>query len=200
MTTLIFLTTLIALLALFIRLIIRLFQKRSVLPALRTIGIIALSYTLLWLFFYFYSSFQTVPAGRDICFDDWCATITAFEKLDSLVNGNKVSRARGQYIILSIKMSNHARGIAQKPSEPRVCIIDDKGHYRSYSEDGQNALEELTGKQIPLDSRLELHQSLETRLVFDVPADSKDLKAIIEEGPFITRLLINGNKEVFSLK
>jgi hypothetical protein len=200
METLIFLGTLIALLVFLVKLIVRLFQNKSILSPLRTIGIITLSYTVIWLIFYFMSSLKNVPAGTDICFDDWCATVMAFEKADALGKENHLIRANGQYIILVIKMSNHARGIAQKPSEPRVHIIDDKGHYLSYSQEGQKELEEMTGKQIPLDSRLELHQSLETMLVFDVPAGSKELKAIIEEGPFITRLLFKENKEVFSLK
>jgi hypothetical protein len=94
-------------------------------------------------------------------------------------------------------MSNNAKGIAQKPSEPRVHIIDDNGNSYSFSPEGQLALEKQKGKQIPIDERLELHQSLETQLVFDVPKDAKGLKALIEEGPFITKLLFNENKEVF---
>jgi hypothetical protein len=163
-------------------------------------GIIIGCYALLWVLFYFFSSYESVPAGTDICFDDWCATITAFEKSNTLGRENHLNSANGLDIILYIKMSNHARGIAQKPSGPRVHIIDDKGHSWSFSKEGQHALEERFGKQFPLDSRLELHQSLETRLVFEVPSDSKDLKAIIEEGPLITRLLLPENKKVFSLE
>jgi hypothetical protein len=200
MSTLIFLGTVITILVLLVKMIVWLFQKKNVLSTLRTMGIIILGYAILWLIFYFTSSLKTVPLGTDICFDDWCATITAFEKSDSLGKENHISRAKGQYIILFIKMSNHARGIAQKPSEPEVHIIDDKGNYLSFSEGGQQALEEMIGKQIPIDSRLELHQSLETRMVFDVPAGSIELKAIIEEGPFITKLLLKESINVFSLQ
>jgi len=196
MTTLIFFGTLITILVLFIRLIAKLFQHKSIISSIKALGIIILSYTLFWFFFYLISSFKTVPLGTDICFDDWCATITRFEKRDTLETFNP----RGQFLILYIRMSNHARGIAQKPSEPRIHIIDDKGHYFSYSEEGQQALEKLEGKQIPIDMRLELHQSLETQLVFNVPAGSKYYKAIIEEGPIITKLLFNDNKEVFLLQ
>ncbi|MBK7305476.1 MAG: hypothetical protein IPI30_21340 [Saprospiraceae bacterium] len=94
-------------------------------------------------------------------------------------------------------MSNHARGIAQKPSEPRVHITDEKGNSYSFSLAGQQALEKQIGKQIPLDERLELNQSLETQLVFDVLKDARRLEILFEEGPFITRLLFNENREVF---
>lgn len=97
-------------------------------------------------------------------------------------------------------MSNHARGIAQKPSEPRVIIKDDNGKIYTYSPEGQKALENINGKQIPLDARLELHQSLETQLVFDIPINNKGMKLIIEEGPFITELLLHRNVNIFLIK
>jgi hypothetical protein len=200
MTTLIFLGTLIAILILFINLIVKLFHQKSIISTIKALVIIILSYTLLWVFFYFFSSFKTVPLGTDICFDDWCATITRFEIQDTLGIENQVINPIERFVILNIRMSNHARGIAQKPSEPRIHIMDDKGHYWSYSVEGQRALEKLEGKQIPIDIRLELHQSLETRLVFKVPYESKYLKAIIEEGPLITKLLFNDRKEVFLLQ
>jgi hypothetical protein len=200
MTTLIFLGTLITILLLFIRLIIELYKRKSIISSIKTLGIIILSYALLWVFFYFFSSFKSVPLGTDICFDDWCATITRFEIRDSLGVENQTINPNGRYVILNIRMSNHARGIAQKPSEPRVHIMDDKGHYWPYSLEGQQALEKLEGKQTPIDIRLELHQSLETRLVFKIPNESKYLKVIIEEGPFITKLLFNDRKEVFLLQ
>jgi hypothetical protein len=200
MATLIFLGTLIAILILLINLIVKLFQQKSIIPTIKTLVIIILSYTLLWVFFFFFSSFKTVPLGTDICFDDWCATITRFEIRDTLGIENQVFSPIERFVILNIIMSNHARGIAQKPSEPRIHIMDDNGHYWSYSIEGQQALEKLEGKQTPIDIRLELHQSLETRLVFKVPDESKYLKAIIEEGPFITKLLFNDRKEVFLLQ
>jgi len=200
MAALVSLGTSIIILILIIRLIVRLFQHKSITSSLTALAIIIMTYALLWAFFYFFNPIKTVPLGADICFDDWCATITKFEIRDTLEEGNQVINPVERFVILNIRMSNHARGIAQKPSEPRIYILDDKGHYLSYSVEGQHVLEKIEGKQIPVDIRLELHQSLETRLVFKVPAESKDLKAIIEEGPFITKLLFNDKKEVFLLQ
>ena len=97
-------------------------------------------------------------------------------------------------------MSNHARGIAQKPCEPRVHIIDEKENHWSFSEEGQQALEKLIGNQIPIDEKLELHQSLETQLVFDIPKEANKLKVLIEEGPLNTKLLFNENKGAFLIQ
>jgi hypothetical protein len=103
----------------------------------------------------------------------------------------------GQFIILHIKMSNRAKGIAQKPSEPRVHIKDEKGNSCSFSAQGQKELDNLIGNQIPIDQKLELHQSVETQVVFDIPQNAKKLYALIEEGPFITNLLLQDDKQVF---
>jgi hypothetical protein len=157
------------------------------------LGIIFLTYTLLWTIFYFTSSNKEISLGTDICFDDWCATVTQIER--QTVLGNQ--KPSGQFIILHIKMSNKAKRIAQKPSEPRVHIKDEKGNSWTFSLQGQMALNNLIGNQIAIDQKLELHQSLETQLVFDIPQNEKKLYALIEEGPFVTKLLLQDDSKVF---
>lgn len=196
MASLIFIVTFITVFILIIRIIIILIKHKSSAATLRTIAIILSCYGLLWIIFYFKSNDIAVPFGADVCFDDWCATITQAERPKTLGEQNP----HGQYIILHIKMSNHARGTAQKPSEPRVHIIDGQGQYWTFSKDGQQALENIVGRQIPIDVKLELHQSLETQLVFDIPQDAKNVKAIIDEGPFITSFLIKDDNKVFILQ
>ena len=197
MTALIFFGTIIAIVVFLVRLIMKVVKHKNIASTFKTLVIIVLSYLVLWGIFYFISSVTIVPFGTDICFDDWCATVTKFERPKTLGKENQELNPHGQFIILNIKMSNQARGIAQKPSEPRVHIVDEKGNSYSFSPEGQQALEKQIGNQIPIDERLELHQSLETQVVFDIPKDARYLKVLIEEGPFITKLLLNENKEVF---
>ena len=140
-----------------------------------------------------------VSLGTDICFDDWCATITSYEHPENLGIESQVVKPLGQFIILSISISNHARGIAQKPSEPRVHLIDESRKSWPFSEEGQSALERQFGPQTALDSKLALHQTLTTQLVFDVPKKSGNLKAVIEEGPWITNLLFKEDRKVFKI-
>ena len=199
MATLIFFCTIIAILCSLISVIIKAVRHRRVAPGIRTTLIIIGSYFALWVVFYFLREDKPVPLGTDICFDDWCATITKIERPKSLAYENMILNPKGQFIILQIKMSNHARGIAQKPSEPRIHLIDGSGKIWTYSEDGQKMLEKISGKLIPLDEKLELHESLETRMVFDIPNDKGDWKALIDEGPFITKLLFNEDRKVFLL-
>ena len=196
MDTLLFLITIISVLVLLIRLIVKLVRRKSIAGTSKLTGIILLAYSIIWLIFYGTAANQIVPLATDICFDDWCATVIKIDKPESL----GTITAKGQFIILHIKMSNHARGIAQKPSEPRVHISDSQNNLWAVSARGQQAFEKIMGKQIALDQKLELHQSLETQFVFDVPKNANDLEILIEEGPFITKFLIPGNKKVFKIQ
>jgi hypothetical protein len=118
----------------------------------------------------------------------------------SLGQENQLLKPHGQFFVLHIKMSNHARGIAQKPSEPRVHILDGQGHIYTFSKGGQQALQNSLGKQVSIDEKLELNQTSETQLVFDIPQNSNNLYALIEEGPYITKLLFHGDNNIFLLK
>ena len=197
MTTLLFLLTFLSLLILLIRLIVKALRRKPVKSTLATMGIIAGTYLILWTVFYFISSFVTVPLGTDVCFDDWCATITQIEKGPAIKTKLPPLTADSVWAVLHVKMSNQARGIAQKPSEPRIHLVDGRGGYWAYSAKGQQALEHAAGEQPDIGSKLELHESLETMLVYAIPSNAKDVKVLIEEGPFITKLLFPEDQQVF---
>jgi len=199
MGAIIFLAIVITILTLCIRIIVKLIQHKSIASILRTVAIVTGSYSVLWIIYYFSGSYKVIPLGTEICFDDWCATVTKIDSASVLGMGGDPLHSHGKFYILHLKMINEAKRIAQRPSEPRVHIIDEKGTRYAFSERGQQALERQTGTQLPFDSRLELHQSLETELVFDIPAKAQNLKVLIEEGPFITTLLFDDNMKVFAI-
>ncbi|KAA9037135.1 hypothetical protein FW778_17045 [Ginsengibacter hankyongi] len=179
-----------------VRIVIKLIGNKPISKTIKIFLVVVLTYIFLWTIFLYKSGLTTNNFGEDVCFDDWCATILSYDKFEKIGDQNSL----GQFIVLTIKMTNRARGIDQKPSEPRVHIIDEKGNSWGVSPVGQNAFENLKGYQIPLDQKLELNQSLQTKLVFDIPKTATNLKAVIEEGPFITNLLLQEDKNVFELK
>jgi hypothetical protein len=198
--TFVFLIALIALLMGLVRIIINLIKHKPVRSLLWTFFLIVFSYTAVWTIFYLKHTDIPVPFGTNICFDDWCATITGTERLEIPENDSLALKSHENWMILHVKMINQAKRIAQKPCNPRVKIMDDRGIIYHLSAEGQETLEKLRGKQLPLDAKLELHQSLETQMVFDIPADSGNLKAVIEEGPVITRLLFYSDRQIFVLE
>jgi len=199
MTTILFLLTFLALLVLLVTLIVKAIKGKPVKTIAKVIAIVIGGYAGLWLICYFISGYLTVPLGTDACFDDWCATVTRVELAPSLPPGLPAPPADSAWVVLHVTMSNQARGIAQKPSEPRVHLIDGRGGYWAVSDKGQQALEKTTGKLPDIGSKLELHQSLETELVFAIPAKVKKVKALIEEGPAITKLLLPEDRQVFDV-
>jgi hypothetical protein len=191
MSTLIFVSTFFTLLSLFIKTFFNLYKRKPIWQLIKFILALICFYTVGWFLFYITSTNIPVPMGTNICFDDWCATVTQIEKQQN---------TNTQFIVLHIKMSNKARGIAQKPSEPSIKIIDSNGNYYYPSLIAQQTLEKQIGKQLPLDTRLELHGQAETQIAFQIPATKQNLSVLIEEGPFITKLLFYTNKNVFAIK
>ena len=199
MSTLLFFITIILIVVLLIGIINRAYRRKNIKKKTFWLAVVLTGYAIAWTVFFFLSREKALPFGTDVCFDDWCATVEGMDTASTLGTGSNEIRASGKYIILRVRMSNHARGIAQKPSEPRIHIIDAEGHYWAFSKEGQQALARTAGAQPELGARLELHETLETRIVFDIPPNATGLKAMIEEGPFITKLLLPEDQEVFKL-
>jgi hypothetical protein len=192
-----FFITFLSTVVLIVTTLIKSIRKKSIARNLKILSTLIVLYLLLWTVSYFRSGIRTVDFGEDICFDDWCATVTSFERLSKIGN----QKPDGQFIVVSVTMTNKARGISQKPSNPRIHIIDDNGNNWAVSTLAQKWFEDFKGIQIPIDERLELHQSLQTKIVFDIPKEATVLKALIEEGPqFMTNIILPDDKKVFRLK
>jgi hypothetical protein len=190
MTSLIFLLTLLFLLVMAVRAIIKVAKRKPVRHTLWVMAIVVFGYGLTWYLFAEIRKEVRVPMGTEVCFDDWCATVV---KADRQVDADSTM------VLLHLRMANHARGIAQTPSEPRVYILDANGRAWSFSNQGQREYEKHNGKQPGIGHRLELNQFMETVMVFKIPRASRGLRAIIEEGPGITNLLFPEDEDVFNL-
>jgi hypothetical protein len=183
LSTLIFLLTVFALIILLVTAAARAIRRKPIFKiAWWTIGIL-LAYFIAWGFFWLQRRQPVIPFGTDICFDDWCVTVDNVKRLPSTTPDSTA-------FVMVIRMSNHARGIAQRPSEPRIHLIDDLGRTWSPAASGP----------VPLDARLELHESKTTTMNFIVPANDAQLKALIEEGPWITDLLFPEDQPVFKIR
>lgn len=200
MASLIFLLSILSLLVLIIILILKAIRGRPLIATFKKIGWLIAGYTIVWIVFRILWIQVPVPFGTDICFDDWCATITGYESGATIQKQFSALGTESDWLVLHVRMSNHARGISQKPSEPRVFIRDDQGRSWPYSNTGQQLFEKISGIQPAIYSRLELHQSLETIMIFQVPKNAKGLYVVIEEGPFITRFIFPENQSLFRIK
>ncbi|HEX5324169.1 MAG TPA: hypothetical protein VFW40_10310, partial [Capsulimonadaceae bacterium] len=79
------------------------------------------------------------------------------------------------FYIVTVRVHSHARGRPQSEAGVNASLVD--SHSRSYqiSEVGQRAYEAEHGPTPPLTDRLQPGQTIESVLVFDVPAGASDI-------------------------
>src|SRR4051812_14930741 len=113
MASLLFILTFLFLIALFVIVIIRAIRKRPITSTVKTLGYTIGAYAMVWLIFYIIRSKNVIPLNTDICFDDWCATVTQIDHDQGLQQELGKLPSDSIYLVLHVTMSNHARGIAQ---------------------------------------------------------------------------------------
>ena len=143
------------------------------------IGIV-FCYGLLLLTFSLTSQTNVLPLGQDKCFDDWCASVIKINKLDS---------ANANIYAVTLKVSNHARGRAQKPDHPEIYVIDNLGNIYLESVGDKSDYQKQYGVQRSIESRIDAQTSYETTMIFSIPKDRKG-SVVITEGGFPTPLII----------
>src|SRR5471030_1131011 len=116
MAALIFILTFLSLVVLLVVLIVKAVRGKPIIAIFKSISFIILGYGIAWTIFYLVRTDIPVPLGTDVCFDDWCATIIKIESGPAVQKQFSTISRDSTWIILDITVSNHARGIAQKPS------------------------------------------------------------------------------------
>lgn len=121
-----------------------------------------------------------IDMGEDRCFDDWCVAVESVDTASVLEQGEQITKANGTFYVVTLRLSNHARGRAQRASSAAVYLRDDQQRRHDVSRQGQNAYEAEHGPTAPLTASLPLGQSLITVRVFDAPVNAHILGLTIE--------------------
>jgi len=138
---------------------------------------------------------RVVEMGEDWCFDDWCVAVDDVRFESTLGPPEAPVRARGVYCVVTLRLSNRARGRPQHPSSAAVHLVDGRGHTYEPSPAGQDALERIDGPEPALTSILALGQSVETVRVFDIPIDATNVGLTVEHPVgFAPGILIVGDQ------
>ena len=146
------------------------------------------------------SSRQRVFAiGEDRCFDDWCVAVVDVAVVPELGEGADVVAARGQFFVVTLRLSNHARGRPQRASSAAVRLIDHEGRAYELSRRGQSAFESVHGPASALTGTLSVGQSLDTVRVFDLPTEAHDVGLTVEHpvGPAPGLFIIGDDASLF---
>lgn len=103
--------------------------------------------------------------GEDRCFDEMCFAVTGWNRMPSTTAG------RSWYLV-DVRITSKSRGRAQREIGRTGVLIDRSGRVYEVSEAGMHANSPVGAAPYPgLDAEVEPGQSLQTRLVFDLPAE-----------------------------
>jgi hypothetical protein len=130
-----------------------------------------------------------IPVGGPQCFDEWCITVEQASRQKAI----GPTRANGVFYVTTLQVSSRAQGRPQRENDVRVYLSDDHGHQFDVSPLGQQALVRAGLAGMPLTSFVPPGGSFESRLAFDVPADSRPLALVKTSWSwFPFRLIIGG--------
>jgi len=120
-----------------------------------------------------------VPLATEFCFDDWCFAVERSEIASSLVEGSGTVRPKGEFRLVTVRVSNRGHGRAQREHNVGAYLLDASGRRFDVSGPAQAELDAAGRGGQPLDSLVPAGGSITRTLVFDVPADAPQLGAVV---------------------
>jgi hypothetical protein len=103
--------------------------------------------------------------GEDRCFDEMCFAVTGWNRTPSSNTGKS-------FYQVFVRITNRSRGRAQRENGRKGVLIDRSGRVYEVSREGMQALSTKGARPFPgLDSQVGPGQSLETKLMFELPED-----------------------------
>ena len=156
-------------------------------------------YLGLLLVFAFSSSEKVLARGgeKHFCEVDCHLAYSVVDIKQTKTIGNAPVAASGMFTAVTLKTrfdettTSATRGNGQLYPNSRVLtVIDDQGREYSPSADGQRALESAGGAGTPLPTPLRPGESYTTTVVFDLPAEAKNPTLLVNEGEWVTHLVI----------
>ena len=172
--------------------------KRIALAAVVTVGG---SYLGVMLLFSFRSTEQLLARGQEKYFCEidchLAYSVKDLRETNTLGNMPNQIQAPGTFRLVTIQTRFDPETIRpQKPSAPLtpnariVSVHDENGNVYFPSPEGQRILDLAQAAGTPMTTPLGPGQTYTTSLVFDLPVSARTPTLLIQEGDFITRLLI----------
>jgi hypothetical protein len=134
-----------------------------------------------------------VGLGRPQCFDEWCIAVTNVSREPAIGD----ARARGEFYVVTVRVSSRSRGRRQRERDVLPYLIDGAGRRFDVSPAGQEALRR-TGRAGPgLTSFLDPGEAFDSRLAFDVPRDARDVAFVKTSRGWFPSLFVIGDPASF---
>jgi len=115
---------------------------------------------------------RRLPFGTDLCFDDWCATVTSLQ--------NAPASSGSRVVTANVRVSSIAKRVTQRGSDPRLYLIDAGGTWYSAAPSPSDPT---------LGAAIKPGESFTSRVHAAVPAQAEIVAVRIWEGGFIDPLV-----------
>jgi hypothetical protein len=140
---------------------------------------------------------RTLAMGQQRCFDDWCIAAVAASQQPEVGDAPTLAVAQGRFVIVTVRVSSHARAISQRELGAQLYLVDGAGRRYAASTAGQRALDATGQSGQPLDTLLAPSGSFVHTAVFDVPSDASQLALVVAHGAFPGAIIIGDDQSLF---
>ena len=124
---------------------------------------------------------RIIPMNQDLCFDDMCFAVVNVQTVPQLSSGGQPLRAEGVFYIVTVRVSNHARGRAMS-EQGLHALLWSGGHEYQTSSAGQSVWDAGHPQNASLTTRLRPGQSVLSDHVFDVGIQASGLGLVLDSG------------------
>ena len=138
---------------------------------------------------------HVIPLGQERCFDEMCFAVVESKTAAELGPAGRTVKAHGIFHVVTIRVSSHSRGRAQREGGLRAMLWADEKSYQ-VSPEGQSGWDAASGPTAPLDVRMEPGESVESVQVFDLPVESTDPGLVLSHG-FTPGYFVIGESPIF---
>ncbi len=139
---------------------------------------------------------RVVKMNQDLCFDEMCFAAVHVKVQPRLGPASQPVSARGKFYIVTIRVSNHARGYRTEREPGIRARLWRGGTYYDVSSAGQQAYESAYGSTPKLTDTVGSGQSILSVQVFDLPSDARTSALVLDHG-FTPGYFVIGESPVF---
>jgi hypothetical protein len=139
---------------------------------------------------------HTFAIHQDRCFDDWCLSVERVVQQRSVGAPPMIVAARGEFFLVTVRVSSRARAITQRALDVQVSLLDGSHQRYEPSPRGQLALDAIGGGGQPLSSEVAPGGLFTCTVVFDLPTGSSHLALVVTHGLF-PDLFVIGSEQSF---
>ena len=125
---------------------------------------------------------QVVGLNQEIQYDDFAFSVLGTRSCAALGEGQSRQSAQGVYLVVTMKVANHAQRVDYTFHKQVAILVDENGNEFYLSPAGQQALDATRANSDPCAGPMPAGQSCTTEIVFDLPAGARISHLRISEG------------------